>query len=41
VFLKSLAAAVDSKLPATPGVYAGQAAATETLSTSKNVKLSS
>lgn len=41
VFLKALAAAVDSKLPATPGVYAGQAAATETLSTSKNVKLSS
>jgi len=40
VFLKALAAAVDSKLPATPGVYSGQAAAAEQLSTSKNVKVS-
>jgi hypothetical protein len=40
VFLKALAAAVDTKLPATPGVYTGQAAAAEQLSTSKNVKVS-
>jgi hypothetical protein len=39
-FLKSLAAAVDGKLPSTPGVFAGQAAASEQLSTSKNVKIS-
>jgi hypothetical protein len=39
-FLKSLAAAVDGKLPSTPGVFAGQAAASEQLSTSKNVKVS-
>jgi len=40
-FLKSLASGVDSKLPATPGVFSAQAASFETLSTSKNVKLSS
>lgn len=40
IFLKALAAAVDSKLPATPGSMAAQAAASEQLSTSKNVKLS-
>jgi Type VI secretion system/phage-baseplate injector OB domain len=39
-FLKSLAAAVDGKLPSTPGVFAGQAAAAEQLATSKNVKVS-
>jgi hypothetical protein len=40
-FLKSLATAVDGKLPSTPGVYSSQAAAFEQLSTSKNVKVSS
>jgi len=40
-FLKSLAAAVDGKMPPTPGVYSGQAAAAEQLSTSTNVKVSS
>lgn len=40
VFLKALAAAVDAKLPSTPGIFAGQAAAAEQMSSSKNVKLS-
>jgi len=40
-FLKSLATAVDGKLPSTPGVYSSQASAFEQLSTSKNVKVSS
>jgi len=40
-FLKSLATAVDAKLPSSPGVYSSQAAAFEQLSTSKNVKVSS
>jgi hypothetical protein len=40
-FLKSLSAAVDAKLPSSPGVYSSQAAAFEQLSTSKNVKVSS
>ena len=40
-FLKSLATAVDGKLPSSPGVYSSQAAAFEQLSTSKNVKVSS
>jgi hypothetical protein len=40
-FLKSLATGLDGKLPATPGVFSSQAASFETLSTSKNVKLSS
>jgi hypothetical protein len=40
-FLKSMAAGLDAKLPASPGAYASQAAAFEQLSTSKNVKVSS
>lgn len=39
-FLKALASGVDSKLPATPGIFSSQAASFETLATSKNVKVS-
>lgn len=40
LFLNMLAAAVDAKLPTTPGVMASQAKIFEQLSTSKNVKVS-
>jgi hypothetical protein len=39
-FLKVLAAAVDAKIPLTPGVFADQATTAEQLATSKNVKIS-
>ena len=40
IFLKALAAAVDGKLPSTPGVMTGMAASSEQMSTSRNVKVS-
>lgn len=40
VFLKMLAAAIDAKLPSTPGLLTNQAVSFEQLATSKNVKLS-
>ena len=39
-FLKILAGAIDAKLPSTPSAMSSQAEAFESLSTSKNVKLS-
>ena len=39
-FLKMMASAIDAKLPSTPGTLSSQAASFESLSTSKNVKLS-
>jgi hypothetical protein len=39
-FLKMLASAVDAKLPSTPSAMASQAEAFESLSLSKNVKIS-
>jgi len=40
MFLKMMAQAIDAKAPSTPGVMTAQADAFETISTSKNVKLS-
>ena len=39
-FLKMLASAIDAKLPSTPSAMSSQAAAYESISTSKNVKIS-
>jgi len=40
LFLKMMATAIDAKMPSTPGVMTSQADAFESISTSKNVKLS-
>lgn len=40
MFLKMMAAAIDAKMPSTPGVMTAQADAFESISTSKNVRVS-